>query len=90
MTLRDLLDRSEFWPWLAGAAVIGVLLGLLVQWLFARRRAERQTLEIARLEQQVRDEAALQREREQLLELVSTRLTGEFGQLAQRTMRANS
>ncbi|MEM1438857.1 MAG: DNA recombination protein RmuC [Pseudomonadota bacterium] len=90
MTFPELLEQTAIWPWLGVAALLGLLIGALVAALIARSRSERQALEIARLEQQIRDDTALQREREQLMELMSTRLTGEFGQLAQKTMRANS
>ena len=77
MTFPELLEQTAIWPWLGVAALLGLLIGALIAVLVARSRSERQALEIARLEQQIRDDTALQREREQLMELMSTRLTGE-------------
>ena len=65
MTFPELLEQTAIWPWLGVAALLGLLIGALIAVLVARSRSERQALEIARLEQQIRDDTALQREREE-------------------------
>ncbi len=90
MSLRELLDAPEVWLWLAVAMVTGLALGILLEWLFTRRGAAERDIENARLTQQVSDQEALARERDHLIELVSSKLTGTFSDMAQRTMKANS
>lgn len=90
MSLRELLDAPEVWLWLAVAMVTGLALGILLEWLFTRRGAAERDIENARLTQQVADQEALARERDHLIELVSSKLTGTFSDMAQRTMKANS
>ena len=88
--LRQLLDSPQFWPALVIAIAFGLLLGILIEWLFAQRQAREQAIRQAQLEQQIADQAGLAQEREQLLELVGSRLSGTFGDLAQKTMQTNT
>ncbi|MEL6869442.1 MAG: DNA recombination protein RmuC [Pseudomonadota bacterium] len=90
MSLRALLDAPLVWPWLIGALAFGIALGILLEWLFTRRQLEQLKLRQVKLETEARTAAAVAEEREQLMELVNSRLTGTFGELAQRTMRDNS
>jgi len=65
------------------ALLIGLLLGALVSWLVASRRH-------ARLEAQLANEEALQREREVAFEAARAQLTGAFSELANKSLQSNS
>lgn len=90
ISLRLLLDSPQLWVWLVVALGVGLAIGILLEWLFTRQRIQDQAINLARLEQQVSDQSVLSGEREQLLAMVSNKLSGDFGDLAQRTMKANS
>ncbi|MFK8052050.1 MAG: DNA recombination protein RmuC [Woeseiaceae bacterium] len=90
ISLRLLLDSPQWWPWLLVALSVGTALGIMIEWLFSRSAQQNQALQIARLEQQVTGQETTAKERDQLLELASTRLTGTFSELAQKTMQSNS
>jgi DNA recombination protein RmuC len=68
------------WYWLAGAATLGLLIGLAIGAVRgARLRAERDAKDV-----ELRTRAALETEREHALALATERLTSVFGQLANR------
>ncbi len=77
--------------WIAGAAVvIGLLGGVLLEWLVSRPAWHR--LEAARrdAERHIKDQEALQAEREAAFELASGRIASAFGDLANRSLKVNS
>ena len=74
----------------APALAIGILLGALVAWLVARRRAARFREEIADLETRLKSQQDLQREREAAFELANAKLTQAFTEISNRSLRANS
>ncbi|MEN7343588.1 MAG: DNA recombination protein RmuC [Pseudomonadota bacterium] len=88
--LRALLDSPQFWPALLLILALGIGLGILIEWLFARRAAVRQTIDIARLEEKIQLQDQVAEEREQLMNLVESQLSGTFGDLARKTMQSNS
>lgn len=65
------------------ALLLGLLLGALISWLVASRRH-------ARLEAQLANEEALQREREVAFEAARAQLTGAFSELANKSLQSNS
>lgn len=72
------------------ALAIGIVIGALVVGLIARAKRREQDREIDRLETQVKDQDALQLEREAAFEQASTRLATAFSELSHRSLRANS
>ncbi|MEO0574773.1 MAG: DNA recombination protein RmuC [Pseudomonadota bacterium] len=90
MSLAELSQSPDIWFWLIAALALGLVVGISLEWAFTRARLEQLAVDNARLLSEASNTKALQDEREQLMELVSTRLTGTFGDLAQRTMRDNS
>ncbi|MEM7612422.1 MAG: DNA recombination protein RmuC, partial [Pseudomonadota bacterium] len=90
MTLIELIAAPNVWPWLIGCLGIGIFMGIGLEWLFSRRATQEREVDIARLEQRISDQEAIAEEREQMMALVSSKLTGTFTELAQRTMQTNS
>jgi len=72
------------------AAAIGLLLGAFVTWLIARhgRRSLRDQLEST--EMRLKNQQALQQEREAAFELANAKLTQAFADISNRSLRANS
>lgn len=72
------------------ALALGLLLGALIIWLVAR--GERRSLEdtIGVLESRIKDQDALQAEREAVLDKATAQLTQAFGELSNRSLRTNS
>jgi DNA recombination protein RmuC len=74
----------------APAFVIGLLLGLLVMWLVARQRERRLLDDLDQAEANLKNQEALQQEREAAFELANAKLTQAFTDIANRSLRANS
>ena len=74
----------------APALGIGLLLGLLVMWLIARRRERRLLGDLEQAEANLKGQEAIQREREAAFELANARLTEAFADISNRSLRANS
>lgn len=72
------------------ALAAGLLLGVLVTWLVARGRRRRLHQELAVLELRVKDQEALQRERESAFDAATSRLTAAFHDLSNQSLKANS
>lgn len=79
----------EVLAWLIPAAG-GLLLGLLVASLFALRRIGLLRTEIAVRDTRIKDQEALDRERQQALERAEEKLTATFGSMASQSLRDNS
>src|SRR5210317_1747762 len=69
---------------------IGVLLGLFVMWLVARSRRNKLLRELADAEASLKNQEALQQEREAAFELANAKLTQAFADISNRSLRANS
>jgi DNA recombination protein RmuC len=69
---------------------IGLLLGLLVMWLIARRGRKRLIDDIEQMTSRLKSQEALQEEREAAFELANARLTQAFADISNRSLRANS
>lgn len=74
----------------APALGIGLLLGLLVMWLIARRRENRLLGELDQAEASLKNQEAVQQERDAAFELANARLTQAFSEISNRSLRANS
>lgn len=74
----------------APAFVIGLLLGLLIMWLVARQRERRLLDDLDQAEANLKNQEALQQEREAAFELANAKLTQAFTDIANRSLRANS
>ena len=88
--LMDLFAQEGVRVWGPIAGVLGLAIGMLLEWLFTRPELAQRDVREARLEQQVRDQQALASEREQLMELVAARMHGSIGDVAQQAMQHNS
>lgn len=69
---------------------IGLLIGLLVMWLIARRRENNLLGDLEQLETRLKSQEAIQQEREAAFELANAKLTQAFTDIANRSLRANS
>ncbi len=69
---------------------IGLLLGLLVMWLVARRNRNKLLGDLAEAEANLKNQEALQAEREAAFELANAKLTQAFADISNRSLRANS
>lgn len=90
MTLGTLVNLPGVWILIIVGIAGGIALGILLEWLFSRDHKARQQIEIAELKATVAGHEMMAGERDQLLELVQSKLTGDFGELAQKTMQRNS
>ena len=69
---------------------VGLVLGLLVMWLIARRGRDRLIDDIDQMTARLKSQEALQQEREAAFELANARLTQAFADISNRSLRANS
>ena len=72
------------------ALAIGILLGLVVGWLVARRKERRQGEEIEQLSTQIKNQESLAEERERTLEAANARLAQAFSDLSNKSLKVNS
>ena len=69
---------------------IGLLLGLLTMWLVARRNRNKLLDQLAGAEANLKNQEALQAEREAAFELANAKLTQAFAEISNRSLQANS
>ena len=69
---------------------IGLLLGLLIMWLVARRNRNKLLDQLAGAEANLKNQEALQAEREAAFELANAKLTQAFADISNRSLQANS
>lgn len=72
------------------AAGVGLLLGLLIMWLVARKQQQRLGAELDQLGRDLKSQDAMQSEREAAFELANAKLTQAFTDVSNRSLRANS
>lgn len=72
------------------AIAAGLLLGILIEWLFSRRKLRTAQVSIDTLNAEIRHRDELKLEREQALALASSELKGTFGELANKSLQSNS
>jgi DNA recombination protein RmuC len=86
----DLPFASPFLAFGGPALLCGLLAGALAAWLVGRRRLNRLRQSRQLLEAQLKDQDALQRERESAFEAATSRLATAFSELANQSLRSNS
>jgi len=74
----------------APALGIGLLLGLVIMWVVARQRRNRLLAELGHAEANLKNQEALQEERETAFELANARLKEAFAEISSRSLRDNS
>jgi len=74
----------------APALAIGFIVGVLLVWLIARHRRKVLLREIATAEGQLKNQEALQAEREAAFELANLKLTQAFTNLSNQSLKSNS
>ncbi len=80
----------NLWRFGLPGVALGTLLGALAAWLFLRRRQRGLVAELASLDEALKTQELLERERLQAFELAEGRLSGSFATLANRSLKANS
>src|SRR5690606_27620809 len=86
----ELPFASPFVAFGGPALVCGLLLGIAITWLVARSRRRRLQQSLQLLETQLKDQDALQRERESAFEAATSRLATAFSELANQSLKSNS
>ena len=85
------IQIDPLWIDIGGPALAaGLLLGALIAWLVARNRLRRLQTERDLLETRVKDQDALQVERDSAYEAATSRLATAFSELANQSLKANS
>ncbi len=74
----------------APALGVGLLIGLLIMWLVARRREQRLLDNLKQAESNLKSQEDIQQEREAAFELANARLTQAFTDISNRSLQANS
>ena len=69
---------------------IGLLLGALIVWLLARGRQRKLEDELTILESRLKDQDALQVEREAAFDKATSQLASAFSELSNQSLRVNS
>jgi DNA recombination protein RmuC len=72
------------------AMLAGILIGALIAWALARRRRTMLMQSVELLETKIKAQDALQNEREAAFEQANNRITREFADLANQSLKANS
>jgi DNA recombination protein RmuC len=85
------IQIDPLWIQFGGPALLtGLLLGALIAWSFLRNRQRRLDNDNRLLETRIKDQDALQRERDSAYEAATTRLATAFSDLANQSLKANS
>ena len=82
---------DPLWIEIGGPALaVGVVLGALIAWLIARGRQKRLADDIRILESRIKDQSALQTERDSAYEAATSQLATAFSNLANQSLKSNS
>jgi len=85
------IQINPLWIEIGGPALLaGLVLGALITWLIARGKRQRAEDAIAQLESRIKDQDALQVERDSAYEAATTRLATAFSELSNQSLKANS
>ncbi len=85
------IQIDPLWIQFGGPAILaGFLLGALLAWLIMRGRQKRMATDIRLLETRIKDQDALQLERDSAYEAATSRLATAFSELANQSLKANS
>jgi uncharacterized membrane-anchored protein YhcB (DUF1043 family) len=74
----------------APALGLGLLAGMLIMWLIARRRRNQLLEDLEQANASLKNQEALQAEREAAFEIANAKLTQAFADISNRSLRANS
>ena len=86
----ELPFASPFLAFGGPALLCGLLLGIAVTWLLARGRRNALQHSLQLLETRLKDQDALQRERDSAFEAATSRLATAFSELASQSLKSNS
>jgi DNA recombination protein RmuC len=85
------IEINPLWIEIGGPALLaGLLIGILVTWLIARGRRARLETEIDVLEDRVKNQDAIQSERDAAFQAASGELARSFSVMANRSLQSNS
>ncbi len=85
------ISFNPLWIEFGGPALAaGLLLGGLIVWLVFRARQQRQQETVAALGDRIKDQEALQVERDSAFEAATSRLAAAFSDLANKSLKSNS
>jgi DNA recombination protein RmuC len=85
------IQIDPLWIEIGGPALAGgIVLGALIAWLIARGRQKRLADDIRLLESRIKDQSALQTERDSAYEAATTQLATAFSNLANQSLKSNS
>lgn len=85
------IQIDPLWIEIGGPALAaGLLLGILITWLIAAGRRKQLKSYITLLETRIKDQEALQVERDSAYEAATTRLATAFSELSHQSLKANS
>ncbi len=79
------------WIFIAAIGVtVGLVVGVLIEWLFGRVIVARVQAERDKLNAEIQHQDELRKEREEAIEVAATQLQSSFGELANRSLKDNS
>ncbi len=85
------IEINPLWIEIGGPALAGgLVLGALIAWLIGRSRQKRSDSDIRLLETRIKDQDALQTERDSAYEVANGRLATAFSDLANQSLKSNS
>lgn len=85
------IQINPLWIEIGGPALLaGLVIGVFVTWLFARSRRARLETEIDFLEDKIKNQDAIQSERDAAFQAASGDLARSFADLANRSLQSNS
>lgn len=85
------IEINPLWIEIGGPGVAaGLLVGALIAWLVLRNRLQRSRDEVSKLESRIKDQDALQVERDTAYEAATTRLAKAFSDLSNQSLKSNS
>jgi len=85
------IEINPLWIEIGGPALAaGLVVGALIAWLIGRSKQRRLDDDIRLLETQIKDQDALQAERDSAYEAANTRLATAFSDLANQSLKSNS
>lgn len=88
MTFSDL--NPQLLEFAAPALALGIVIGAAIAWMVYRPGKRRYEQELAELSAQVKNQDALQQERETALEAASARLARSFTEMSNQSLKSNS
>jgi DNA recombination protein RmuC len=72
------------------ALILGLMLGSLIVWLFARQRQRKLQQSVAHLKILIKNQGALERERDSAFDIATSKLAMSFSDLANQSLKSNS